>query len=514
MRRSSIVLAAACALGAGLAACAEDSYIVVTVTGRPAVHDVAKLKVTLSNGGTMRTDDLSLNEAVFPVTFSISAPGRAGDLGITVDAVDKDGLLVGRGESMTTVDATTASVLLDSADFVINTDFADNQFPSDDYEAHGFQVSSGSDGTWTAAYRDRCMAPCNMFARRFDKTGKPVVTKIAAGTNGFPISTNLTTSLSTPAIATAGMNTMEVWDFSDPNMAGTVGIACRTIDAMGMGIPDEKVIATDPSTDVVSIAPLANGNFAVAWNAFITTSVIRTAIVRPDCTVLTGPVTVSTTASARKAAVTSVGTTPGTVLYAYVIDGGVRVRLANFTGGFINPTSGADAQFVTKTATEVVESVRVAPLGTGFAVVVRWALATGTTGPGRIDLYRTNNMGAVIGQAINVTNRSGSDFQSSEAFGLATRASDNTLLVVWHSCLMNGDGSGCGVFGRAFRENGTPTGDEIVIPTTTTGDQTNPSATALDDSFAVVWKDDSGQAPDVAGSAVRGRIIYPPGTTQ
>ncbi|MBL9017892.1 MAG: hypothetical protein JNL83_27145 [Myxococcales bacterium] len=513
MPRLPIALAAVGALGAGLTACSDESYLVVTVTGRPAVHDVSNLKVTLSNAGTMRTDDLALGSATFPVTFSISAPGRSGDLGVSVDAVDQDGLLVGRGETTTTVDATTAAVTLDTADFVINTEYADNQFPSDDYEAHGFQVSSGSDGTWTTAYRDRCMAPCNMFARRFDRTGKAVVTKIAAGTNGFPISTNLTTSLSTPAIATAGMNTMEVWDFSDPNMAGTVGVACRSIDATGMGIPDERVIATDPSTDVVSVAPLANGNFAVAWNAFITTSVIRTAIVRPDCTVLAGPLTVSTTASARKATVTSVGTTPGTVLYAFVIDGGVRVRLANFTGGFINPTSAGDVQFVPKTATEVVESVRVAPLGTGFAIVVRWALATGTTGPGRIDLYRTNNMGAVIGQAIPVTTRSGSDFQSSEAFGVATRASDNTLLVVWHSCLTNGDGSGCGVYGRAFRENGTPAGEEFLIPTTTTGDQTNPSATALDDSFAVVWKDDSGQAPDVAGSSVRGRIIYPPGAT-
>lgn len=510
MLRLPLALAAASALGAGLTACGEDSYLVVTVTGRPAVHDVSKLKVTLSNAGTMRTDDLSLTEGTFPVTFSISAPGRQGDLGITVDAVDKDSLLVGRGETMTTVDAVTASVTLDTADFVINTDFADNQFPSDDYEAHGFQVAAGADGTWTTAYRDRCMAPCNMFARRFDKTGKPVVTKIAAGTNGFPVSTDLTTSLSTPAIATAGTNTMEVWDFSDPNMAGTVGVACRTIDATGMGIPDQKILATDPSTDVVSIAPLANGNFAVAWNAFITTSVIRTAIVRPDCTILAGPLTVSTTASARKATVASVGTTPGAVMYAFVIDGGVRVRLGTFTG----LSGAADVQFVTKTATEVVESVRVAPLGTGFAVVVRWALATGTSGPGRIELYRTNNMGAVIGQAIPVTTRSGSDFQSSEAFGLASRASDNTLLVVWHACLMNGDGSGCGVFGRVFRENGTPAGEEFTIPTTTTGDQTNPSATALDDGFAVVWKDDSGQAPDVAGSAVRGRIIYPPGASQ
>jgi hypothetical protein len=82
-------------------------------------------------------------------------------------------------------------------------------------------------------------------------------------------------------------------------------------------------------------------------------------------------------------------------------------------------------------------------------------------------------------------------------------------MVTWHSCLTNGDGSGCGVWGRAFRENGTPVGEEFLIPTTTTGDQSSPSVAPLADAFVVVWKDDSAQAPDVAGSAIRGRIIYP-----
>jgi hypothetical protein len=514
MIRTRLAYALLGALGATLGACGEEAYIIVTVTTRPAVHDATNLKVTLSNTGTMRTDDLALStDETFPVTFSITAPGRAGDLGIQVDAIDAAGILVGRGVTTSTVETPTASVLLETADFVINTDYADDQFPSDDYEAHGFQLASAADGTWTAAYRDRCTAPCNMYARRFDKTGRPVTTKIAAGTNGFPVSTNLTTSISTPAIATAGSTTVQVWDFNDTTTM-TPGVACRSFDAMGMGIPDQRNIATDPSTDVVTIAPLANGNFAVAWNAFITTSVIRAAIVRADCTVLAGPVTVSTTASVRKAAVASTGSTPGSIMYAFVksgTGGGALVRLANFTNGFIGSTSGADQIFVPNTATDVVESVRVAPLGTGFAVVVRWAQATGTTGPGRIDLYRTNAQGAVIGQAILVTTKSGSDFQSSEAFGLATRA-DGTLLVVWHSCLANGDGSGCGVYGRAFRENGTPVGDEFTIPTTTTGDQSNPSAAALDEGFAVVWKDDSGQQPDVAGSSIRGRIIYPTAT--
>ncbi|MBA3452605.1 MAG: hypothetical protein H0T42_05840, partial [Deltaproteobacteria bacterium] len=41
---------------------------------------------------------------------------------------------------------------------------------------------------------------------------------------------------------------------------------------------------------------------------------------------------------------------------------------------------------------------------------------------------------------------------------------------------------------------------------------TGPSATAVGDAFAVVWRDGSMQAPDVAGSAVRARIIYPGGS--
>ncbi|MEO7095165.1 MAG: hypothetical protein ABI175_18030, partial [Polyangiales bacterium] len=396
---------------AALGGCPEpEDYIIVTVTGRPAVHDVKTLKVTLTNAGTMRTDDLPFGEQQFPVTFSVSAPGRTGDLVVSAEALDKDGYLVGKGEATSTLDLPTAAVLLDSADFVINTDYAEDQFPSDDYEAHGFQVSAAPDGsTWTAAYRDRCSSPCNMFARRFDKAGRPVQTKLGASTNGFPMSTSPTTSVSTPAIATAGTNTIEAWDFNDPTApTTTVGVACRSIDATGQGNADQVTIATDASSDVVALSPLANGNFAVAWSAFLTTGVVRSAIVRSDCQVLVAPTTVSTTASARKVTVASVGTA---VMYAFVVDGGVRVRLANT--GTNAYASINDIQFVTKSATESVESVRIAPLGTGFAVLVRWALTGSSMGPGRIDLYRTNASGAVLGSPVLVTMKSGSDFGSS-----------------------------------------------------------------------------------------------------
>lgn len=507
MVRASAIALVACLTSVGCGG-GDDLYTIVTVTTRAAVHDVDTLRVTLANSGTMRTDDIEIGDATFPATFSLTAPGREGELGITVDALDANGLIVGHGTVTTTIDAPDAKVVLDSTDFVINTDYADDQYPSDDFEAHGFQVASATDGTWTVAYRDACNGAtgCNMFARRFDATGRPVSTQSAAGINAFPVSTELTTFASTPAIATAGSTTVAVWDFDEP--AGTVvGVACRSFDQMGRGIPDQLRVATDPSTDVVSIVPLANNGFAVTWNAFITTRVIRAAIVRPDCTLVSAPATVSTTANARRVSAAATGT-PSTLMYAWVVDGGVRIRLANASNGFIAPTATTDLEIVPDTATEVVEYVRVAPITSGFAVFVRWAQATGTSGPGRIDMYRTNLAGAIMGAPVLISARSGTDFQSSEAFGVTSR-SDGTLFVSWHACLENGDGSDCGVFGRAVRADGTSVGAEFSVATTTSGPQSNPSVAPLPEGFAVVWKDESMQAPDVSGSAVRGRIVYP-----
>src|SRR6185503_16116403 len=77
--------------GAGaleLAACGSEDYVVVTVDARPGVRSPRALSVSLFNGGTMRVDSLPLAERAFPVTFSISGPGRTGELAIAIDATD------------------------------------------------------------------------------------------------------------------------------------------------------------------------------------------------------------------------------------------------------------------------------------------------------------------------------------------------------------------------------------------------------------------------------------------
>jgi hypothetical protein len=401
--------------------------------------------------------------------------------------------------------------MLETTDFVVNTDYAEDQFPSNYYAAHGSQIAAAADGTWAVVYSDRCNfgVPCHMMARRFDSSGRALTSRVAASTNGFPVSNLLTDASSTPAVAIAGTTTAAVWDFAD-QQSTLVGVSCRSLDAMGGALADERTLATDPGTDEVTIAPLSNSNFVATWSALITNRVVRSAIVKPDCTLLGGVATVSTVPGADRVAVAASGS-PSKVMYAWWLNGDVHVRLADNVNAF----STADAVFLPKTTTDAIEFVRVAPFGTGFAVLVRWISLASATGPGRIDLYRTNLAGAVLGAPILVTTRTGTDLESSEQFGVATRL-DGVMMVVWHSCFNNGDGAGCGVFGRAFRPDGSPLGDEFTIPTTTQGNQINPSVAALPDAFVVTWKDDSGQPPDVSGSAVRARIVYPgaPGTTQ
>ena len=490
------------------AACGSDeTFIVVTIEAQPAVHDVSELTVTLSNDGTSREDKFPVTSQSFPATFSISAPGRTGTLGIAIDARDDQGILVGTGLIETAIEAPTARVLLDSADFVVNTDFADEQFPSDDFRSHGFQISAGTDGTWTVVYRDRCLSPCNMFARRFDATGRPVDSQLAAGTNGFAISTEVTLGGATPAVATNGATTLAVWDFSEPSPSTIDGIACRALDANGAALGPQGAISIEPLPDNVSVTPLMNTTFAVQWNAFVSPNdFIKAAIVSSQC-VATNTVQVSTTVGLglgpSRGAVAANG---DKIMYVWIVDGEVRARIASLTNTLVG---ASDFPVVAKTATEQIEFVRIAPLGAGFAVVVRWALSTGSAGPGRIELYRTNNGGALMGAPSLVSTKSGSDFPSSEAFGVTS--SNDALFVVWHACAENGDPDGsCGAYGRLMSSAGVPVGAELTLATTTTRDQTNPSAVALPDgAFAATWMDTSNQAPDKSESAVRARIIYP-----
>lgn len=487
-----------------LAGCTDDTYLVVTVDSVPAVHDMSggapkSLKVTLSNAGSIRTDDLTISEHAFPMTFSLSAPGRTGDLGITVEALDTQGALIGRGSTTVSLDDTTAALKLDSADFVVNSEVVNNQFLSNDFEAVGLQLAATPNGNWMVVYRDECTM-CDVFGRRFDATGLPIESALAASNQSFKVTTSTSTTNTIPTVVSSATTTLVLWDF----FAGsTNGIACRAINESGGATTNQVAVMTTEAPDVVTAAPLANGNFVVTWQTFVTPNYqVHSTIIKPDCTqLIAGPQNVSTqTANANHRSHVAVNGT--NIMYTWIAADQIAIRAGRPDGTFVTPS---ESVLVPRTAAQNIEHVRIVPYGNGFAIGARWA-SPDIDSPGKIEVYRVNTSGVIQGAATLITDQSRSDFTSSWAFGMAARA-DGALLVTWHACA-TGPGS-CEVYGRLMRPDGTLAGETFVIPTSTGSDQVNPSAVALDTSFVVTWTDSSALEPDPSGSAVRARILYP-----
>lgn len=485
-----------------VAACGtEEPHVYVTVEARPSVHEVTKLRVTLSNGGTMRTDDLELGSNTLPSTFTVTAPGRTGELNISVDALDANDAVIGLGATVSAVNQDSASVLLDSTDFVVNTEVANTQELSNYTRANGFQLATSGNQFMTAFTVSPCSPSCNTFGRLFDATGRPVSTAIAASTNQFSLNSKPTNLLSTPAVAGNGTTMLAVWNQFDPSPAITRGVACRSFDVNGNANPVQIEVAADENPDVVSIAPLANGNFAIVWDGTVTTQQIRSAIVKSDCSMVNVSIVQTAVGIPRGSAVAAGA---DRVMYAWTVDGSAHIRLATNGNAFLT----GDLELIPKKPAEAVEHVRVAALpGGNFAVIVRWGLDAGA-GATRIEMFRTNGLGVQQGAPTLVTDKTGSEFTQTQGFGVASRG-DGAVLVSWHGCDEYGDGIGCGVWGRVMRPNGSPVGPEFGVSTTTLGDQRGPSVAALTDAFVVAWTDTSKTAPDTSDNAVRARVIYP-----
>ncbi|HEX4423135.1 MAG TPA: hypothetical protein VH165_34695 [Kofleriaceae bacterium] len=512
---AGLALAGAGLVGlAGLGACSKSThYLAITVSIPAPVYDAATLTITLSNDGTSRMDSfpLAMLDPKQP-TFTVSAPDRTGELAIAIDALDAGSLVIGHGTGSAELTADAVTVTLDPTDFVVNTEFAGDQYPTSDFEASGFQLAS--DGTsWTVGFADGCPTnACSLFGRQFDANGKPLSTALAASANQFTLSTAPTTFESAVAIATQGTTTLAVWDYYDAtDTTGTIhGIACRPIGAGGVALADQKTAIATDEADVVSIAGLASGNFVASWKIIATDDAIHAAILKPDCTPLSPtPIVVATaTTSTSEVHRAAVASNHDQILFAWIVDGDLHIRTATSAG-----VLGSDVTLMPKLATQDIEHVRVvADSTTGFVVVARWAESDLNPGPGKLELYHLDATGKMIGMPALVTDQTASDATdlNDDSFGLAIQPGTDTVLVAWHTCGQQGDGSMCGVFGRYLHADGTPYDAQFVIPTTTEGDQQLPSVVGLTSGFVAVWSDGSSITPDISGKAVRARVLQPP----
>jgi Ca2+-binding RTX toxin-like protein len=78
---------------------------------------------------------------------------------------------------------------------------------------------------------------------------------------------------------------------------------------------------------------------------------------------------------------------------------------------------------------------------------------------------------------------------------------------------MGADANGSAVRAQLFNADGTRAGSEFLVNTTTAGNQANPSVTALPDGrFVIAWTDDSRSGNDRSGSAIRAQLFNANGT--
>ncbi|MEZ4398883.1 MAG: hypothetical protein R3B06_02630 [Kofleriaceae bacterium] len=176
------------ALAAG--ACSDaPPVVVVHVAARPAVADVTELTAALTNGSSMQTETFAVAGRRFPLSFSVQTPGRDGDL--VIDLVARDGAGLVRGAGAVTIGLgdprVDADVTLEANDFVVNTTFVGSQDLAFRLDGGGRQLTVDSDGVFTIGWSDTCqmVGRCDVFGRRFDATGTPVDTAIAAGSGQF-----------------------------------------------------------------------------------------------------------------------------------------------------------------------------------------------------------------------------------------------------------------------------------------------------------------------------------------
>lgn len=89
------------------------------------------------------------------------------------------------------------------------------------------------------------------------------------------------------------------------------------------------------------------------------------------------------------------------------------------------------------------------------------------------------------------------------------------FVVVWTADKMIGDNSGYAIRAQIFNSNGSKTGNEILVNTTTARNQSSPSVAADGiGRFMVTWTDDSESGGDTSGYAVRGQMFYSTGNKQ
>ena len=511
---SPSLLPRSCALAvvgaAGLcAACGGDAPItIVEVAARPAVADVTQLVVTLANDSSMQTETFAVAGRSFPLTFSVETPGRTGELALEIAARDGSGLTVGRGAAaIPIVDGQSElSVMLEPDDFVVNTTYAGSQDLAFRLDGGGRQLSVATDGRFTIGWSDTCVTVgrCDVFGRRFDATGQPIDTAIAAGDGQFNLNQTDGDVGYEPSLAVdRSGNTVATWSTG-------ADLFAVVIDPAGAHVTGtETVVATLTSPGTPGVTALPDGRYVVVWIENAPTAgqyLVKGRFLGANGQPINNPITATNLAFTISTAVLVTDQAPAVVALGDAAAFAVAWRRADtIVGRFFGAAGTPLGPEVTLAShpTEALGPPQLALLGRDVVMTYRRVTAGGDADDGQLLVRRYTPAGAGIGAAVVVAD-------DVEAGPAALAITGDDVGLAWAACAADSDGDGCGIRFRAYDGNLTPRGDAIPVNSTIAGDQEDPSLGWLPDrSVAVTFSDASASAPDRDGSAVRARVIYP-----
>lgn len=274
---------------------------------------------------------------------------------------------------------------------------------------------------------------------------------------------------------------------------------------------------TNNVQDGPAITALSDGRFVAVWNDFSQTGgdmdnfAVRGQVFNADGTKAGGEFLVNTTTSNGQFNASVTALADGRFAVAWTDQSATGDDMSGFAirTQLFNPNgTRSGSEFVANTTTT---NNQLDPTITGLAdgrFVVAWT-DNSQSGDDMDGL-------AVRGQVFNANGtRSGAEFvvntttQNDQRQATITALADGRFIVAWRDdSATGGDMSVAAVRGQIFNANGTLSGDEFLVNTTTLNDQKEPTIAALADGrFVVAWTDQSATAPDTSQLAVRGQVF-------
>jgi len=344
-------------------------------------------------------------------------------------------------------------------------------------------------------------------AQLYAPDGTPIGTEILVNSNGEEAQAEPVVQ----ALADGGFAIL--WssaDMADWETSGSV-IRGRIFDGSGSAAAPDFVVYTDGDSTDPAITALDNGTYLVTWTSmdFVEWQYdVRGQVIDATGAPVGSSFLVSESAEGEQTGSASATLAGGTPVVAFIQetadgDDAVYLRLLDATAA----TPGAEI-LVAGSASSATSDPAIAALDDGGFIVV-WAGEDGIVG------QRFDASAAAVGTTFVVSSQVG---QQSAPQILALP--DGGFFVVWQASdetygapleTFIADGSGSAIRGRFFDENGVAVAQDVIINTTTAGNQTQPTLTLLDDgTILLTYASGDTEQGAANGTAIRAIVIEQP----